>query len=238
MVKGVKFKQIRYAGVPWELAEKYYKEGADEIVFLDITASHERRETMIKVIEKTAEKVFIPLTVGGGIKSTDDMHKVLRAGADKITVNTAAIKNPNLVREGSRKFGTQCIVVAVDAKRSPNTKSGFECYIYGGRKPTSLDAIEWIKNVEELGAGEIMLTSMDRDGTKKGYDLELTKTVSEAVNIPVIASGGVGSPEHLREAFTEGKADAALAASIFHYNEHPIPEVKKYLRDKGVNVRP
>ncbi|MFH1125674.1 MAG: imidazole glycerol phosphate synthase subunit HisF [Candidatus Altiarchaeota archaeon] len=237
VVKGVKFKQIRYAGVPWELAKRYSDEGADEIVFLDITASHERRETMTRVIEKTTENVFIPLTVGGGIKNVEDMRKVLRAGADKITVNTAAIKKPGIVNEGARKFGTQCIVVAIDSKKTGKTKSGYECYIYGGRTPTGLDTLVWARKVERLGAGELMLTSMDRDGTKKGFDLQLTKMISEGVNIPVIASGGVGNPKHILEAFTKGKADAALAASIFHYDEYGIRQVKEYLKKKGIPVR-
>jgi len=234
VVKGIKFKQIKHAGEPAELARRYSEEGADELVLLDITASHERRETMIHVIEETAKEVFIPLTVGGGIKSTDDMKKILRAGADKISLNTAAIQNPDLVSEGAREFGNQCIVVAIDAKREGDS---WKCYIYGGRERTEVDAVEWAKKVEELGAGEILLTSMDRDGTKDGYDLELTRAISEAVNIPVIASGGVGNPEHILEAFTKGKADAALAASIFHYAEYPIPEVKKYLKEKGIPVR-
>lgn len=237
VVKGVKFKQIKHAGEPAELAEKYYKDGADEIIFLDITASHERRATMVHVIEKTAERVFIPLTIGGGIKSTDDIKRILRAGADKITINTAAIKNPKLVTDGSRKFGNQCMVVAIDSKRTGKTKSGHECYIYGGREPTGVDTLEWAEKSEKLGAGEIMLTSMDKDGTKEGFDLELTKLVSEAVNIPVIASGGVGKPEHILEAFTKGKADAALAASIFHYGEYTVTDVKKFLRERGVPVR-
>ncbi len=237
VVKGIRFKQIKYAGIPWELAEKYSKEGADELVFLDITASHERRTTMIDVIEKTAEKVFIPLTVGGGIKTIGDIRKILNVGADKITVNTAAIKNPKLVSEGAKKFGSQCIVVAIDSKRTGKTKSGHGCYIYGGREPTGLDTLEWAKKVENLGAGEIMLTSMDRDGTKEGFDLELTKLVSESVSIPVIASGGVGNPQHILEAFTKGKADAALAASIFHYGEYPIKTVKKYLKNNNISVR-
>lgn len=237
VVKGIKFKQIRYAGVPWELARKYSQEGADELVFLDITASHERRETMVSVIEKTAEQVFIPLTVGGGIKSTGDMQKILRVGADKISVNTAAIKKPSIVKEGAKKFGSQCIVVAIDSKKTGKTKSGHECYIYGGRKETGMDTLDWARKVEKLGAGEILLTSMDRDGTKMGFDLELTKLVSENVGIPVIASGGVGNPRHILKAFTKGKADAALAASIFHFNEYSILEVKKYLRKNGVEVR-
>jgi cyclase len=237
VVKGVKFKQIRYAGVPWELAKRYSGEGADELVFLDITASHERRESMLHVIEKTAEQVFIPLTVGGGVRTAADMKKTLRAGADKISLNTAAIKKPGLVAEGAKKFGSQCIVVAIDSKKTDKTKSGHEAFIYGGREPTGLDTLEWAKKVERLGAGEILLTSMDKDGTKEGFDLELTKLISENVGIPVIASGGVGTPKHMLEAFTKGKADAALAASIFHYNEYGIAEVKSYLRRNGVPVR-
>ncbi|MFH1788502.1 MAG: imidazole glycerol phosphate synthase subunit HisF [Candidatus Altiarchaeota archaeon] len=237
VVKGVKFKQIRYAGVPWELARRYYEEGADEIVFLDITASHERRDTMVSVIEKTAEEVFIPLTVGGGIRETSDIQRMLRAGADKITVNTAAVKNPQLIADGAEAFGSQCIVVAIDSKRTGKTASGHECYIYGGREPTGIDTLEWALRCEELGAGEFMLTSMDRDGTKDGFDLELTRLVSDAVRIPVIASGGVGEPAHMVDAFTKGSADAALAASIFHYREYSIREVKKYLEENGVSVR-
>ena len=237
VVKGVKFKKLRYAGKPWELAKRYYEEGADELVFLDITASYERRETMLHVIEKTAKNVFIPLTVGGGIRSCEDMRKLLNVGADKVTINTSAIKNPELIKEGSETFGSQCIVVAIDAKRTNRTKSGWECFIYGGRKATMLDAIEWAKKVEELGAGEILLTSMDRDGTKLGFDLELTKAVCDNVNIPVIASGGVGKPEHFYEVFSKTKADAALAASIFHFNEYSIMDIKKYLLKKGINVR-
>jgi cyclase len=259
VVKGIQFKQIRYAGDPVELAKKYYRDGADELIFLDITASHERRETMIQVIEKVAEEVFMPLTVGGGIRNISDIKKILRAGADKISINTSAMKNPGLIKEASGKFGNQCIVVAIDAKRvdgsenngiikndeikygTPDTqKDGdtkFECSVYGGREMTGVDAVKWAKKVEELGAGDIMLTSMDRDGTKEGFDLELTRTISEAVNIPVIASGGVGNLEHIYEAFTKGKADAALAASIFHFDEYPIPVVKKYLKEKGISVR-
>lgn len=237
VVKGVKFKQIRYAGVPWELARRYYLEGADEIVFLDITASHERRETMAQVVEKTAKEVFIPLTVGGGIKSAGDIQRILRAGADKITVNTAAIKNPDIIRDGAKQFGSQCIVVAIDSKRTGKTPSGHECYILGGRQPTGLDTLEWARKCEGLGAGEFMLTSMDRDGTKDGFDLELTRQVSENVSVPVIASGGVGTPQHILEAFTQGKADAALAASIFHFEEYSIKEVKDFLRQENVAVR-
>lgn len=259
VVKGVKFKQIKYAGDPVKLAKKYYKDGADELVFLDITASHERRETMIHVIKKVAEQVFMPLTVGGGINTTDDIKKILRAGADKVSINTSAMKNPALIKEASEKFGTQCIVAAIDAKRvvdsennktikdnevkygTPDTQKDkntkFECSVYGGREMTGVDAVKWARKVEELGAGDIMLTSMDRDGTKEGYDLELTRAISCAVNIPVIASGGVGNLEHIYEAFTKGKADAALAASIFHFNEYPIPEVKEYLKEKGICIR-
>lgn len=237
VVKGVRFEEIRYAGEPAELAAKYSLDGADEIIFLDITASHERRGTMVHVIAETSKNVFIPLTVGGGIRTNDDIQRMLKAGADKVSINTAAIKNPSLVREASKKFGSQCIVVAIDSKRSANTPSGNECSIFGGRQMTGIDTLEWAKKVEELGAGEIMLTSMDRDGTKDGYDLELTKLISEALTIPVIASGGVGQPQHILEAFTKGKADAALAASIFHFNEYPIRQVKEYLMERGVAIR-
>lgn len=234
VVKGIKFKKIRYAGLPWELAERYYKEGIDEIVFLDITASRDRRATMIEVVEKTCKKVFIPITVGGGIKSVEDARKLFRAGADKISINTAAIQNPKLIRELSKTFGSQAVVVAIDAKRRNNW---FECSIYGGRKFTGVDAILWAKKVSELGAGEILLTSMDRDGTKKGFDLELTKKISEKVSIPVIASGGVGRKEDFLAVFKVGKADAALAAGTFHFNEIKIGELKKYLKKKDINVR-
>jgi len=234
VVKGIKFKKIRYAGLPWELAERYYKEGIDEIVFLDITASRDRRTTMIEVVEKTCKKVFIPITVGGGIKSVEDAQKLFRAGADKISINTAAIQNPKLIRELSKTFGSQAVVVAIDAKRR---NGWFECSIYGGRKFTGVDAILWAKKVSESGAGEILLTSMDRDGTKEGFDLELTKKISQAILIPVIASGGAGKKEHFFEVFRKGKADAALGASLFHFKEIKIPELKKYLKEKGVNVR-
>ncbi|MDF2956720.1 MAG: Imidazole glycerol phosphate synthase subunit HisF [Candidatus Alkanophagales archaeon MCA70_species_1] len=257
VVKGVEFKQIRYAGVPWELAAKYDEQGADEIVFLDITASHERRETMVNVVKKTAENVFIPLTVGGGVRSVEDARKLFLAGADKVSINTAAIKNPKLIAEISKFFGSQACVVAIDAKRRylsseeveraekegkivVETAQGpcwFECSIYGGRKFTGVDAIKWAEEVEALGAGEILLTSMDRDGTKDGYDIELTKAVSERVSIPVIASGGCGSPEHFEEVFKKTKASAALAASIFHYGEYSIGEIKRYLKSKGIPVR-
>lgn len=234
VVKGIKYKKIRYAGLPWELAERYYKEGIDEIVFLDITASVERRMTMIEVVGKTCQRVFIPITVGGGIRSIEDAKKLFKAGADKISINTAAIQNPKLVKDLSKTFGSQAVVVAIDAKRR---KGWFECSIYGGRKFTGIDAILWAKKVAELGAGEILLTSMDRDGTKRGFDLELNRKISEAVSIPVIASGGAGKMEHFLEAFTKGKADAALAASLFHFNEIKIPELKRYLRKNGINVR-
>lgn len=234
VVKGIKFKKIRYAGLPWELAERYYREGADEIVFLDITASAQRRATMVEVVERTCQRVFIPITVGGGIRSVEDAKKLFKAGADKISINTAAIQNPKLVRELSQTFGSQAVVVAIDAKRRDDW---FECSIYGGRKFTGVNAIFWAKRVAKLGAGEILLTSMDRDGTKEGFDLELTRKISEAVSIPVIASGGAGKKEHFLEVFQKGKADAALAASLFHFKEIKIQELKRYLRQKGINVR-
>jgi cyclase len=249
VVKGVEFKEIQYAGVPWELAEKYYHEGADEIVFLDITASADRRGTMTAVIEKTAKKVFIPLTVGGGIKSLGDATAVFRSGADKVTVNTSAIKNPPLIGEIAAAYGRQACVVAIDAKRNftglegkttVETKEGrcwFECSIYGGREFTGIDAIAWAREAESLGAGDIMLTSMDRDGTYDGFDVELTKAVSDAVRIPVIASGGCGEPEHILEVFEETKAQGALAASIFHYNEYTVREVKEFLEKRGIHMR-
>jgi cyclase len=234
VVKGVEFKQIKYAGIPWKLAEEYYLDGADEIVFLDITASSDRRETMTNVIEKTSKNVFVPLTVGGGIKSLDDAKKAFNSGADKIAINTAAIKNPDLIDEISRKYGSQACVVAIDAKRRDGW---FECSVYGGREFTGVDAIEWAKEAEDRGAGDILLTSMDHDGRKDGFDIELTKAVSEAVNIPVIASGGCGSPEHILEVFQKTGAQAALAASIFHYREYSITDVKRFLRENGIHVR-
>ncbi|MFQ6051867.1 MAG: imidazole glycerol phosphate synthase subunit HisF [Candidatus Hydrothermarchaeota archaeon] len=235
VVKGIHFVNLRDAGDPVELAMMYNEQEADELVFLDITASHEKRDIMINVVEKTAEHVFIPLTVGGGLRDLEDIRTVLKAGADKVSINTAAVLNPELVREASKKFGSQCITVAIDAKRVSDKK--WEVYIYGGRKPTGLDALKWGKKVEELGAGEILLTSMDRDGTKDGYDLELTRTFSENLNIPIIASGGAGNKEHIYEALTLGKADAALAASIFHYGKYTVKEIKEYLTSKGVPVR-
>lgn len=234
VVKGVNFLNLQDAGDPVETASIYSKEGADEVVFLDITASVEKRGAILEVVKKTAEQVFIPLTVGGGIRNLEDIRTLLKSGADKVSINTKAVENFNLVKEASEEFGTQCIVVAIDAKRKGKS---WEVYTYGGRKPTGIDALEWAKKTEMLGAGEILLTSMDRDGTKDGYDLELTRAVSEAVNIPVIASGGAGNLEHLYRAFTEGKADAALAASIFHYGEYSIKETKQYLKKKGILIR-
>ena len=234
VVKGVKFLNLRDAGDPVEVAKRYEEEGADELVFLDITASAEDRNIMIEVVKKVAETVFMPFTVGGGIRSVEDMRRLLEAGADKVSINTAAVKNPNLISEGAKLFGSQCIVVAIDAKRKGNS---WKVYINGGRTPTGLDTVEWAKRVESLGAGEILLTSMDRDGTKEGYDVELCRAVSEAVNIPVIASGGAGKKEHFYEVFEKGKVDAALAASLFHFRELSIPELKKFLHGKGVLVR-
>ncbi|WP_456456429.1 imidazole glycerol phosphate synthase subunit HisF [Thermovibrio sp.] len=234
VVKGVNFVNLIDAGDPVENAKVYDQQGADELVFLDITASYEKRGIMIEVVKRTAEEVFMPLTVGGGIRTIKDIRNLLNAGADKVSINTAAVKNPNLITEGAKLFGSQCIVVAIDAKRKG---SSWEVYIHGGRTPTGLDAVEWAKEAVERGAGEILLTSMDRDGTKTGYDIELTRAVSEAVSVPVIASGGAGRKEHFYEALTEGRADAALAASLFHFKELSIPELKTYLKEKGVWVR-
>ncbi|TDX46607.1 imidazole glycerol phosphate synthase subunit HisF [Orenia marismortui] len=234
VVKGVNFVDIRDAGDPVELAAFYDREGADELIFLDITASSDKRKTMVDVVKRTAEKVFIPFTIGGGIRTTEDMRELLKAGADKVSINSAAVKNPELIREGAQKFGSQCIVVAIDAKRKEDS---WEVFIHGGRKATGIDVVDWAKRIEDLGGGEILLTSMDGDGTKDGYDNELNNAVSKAVNIPVIASGGAGNLEHIKEAFTIGKADAALAASIFHFKEYTIKESKEYLKKEGVNVR-
>jgi cyclase len=249
VVKGIEFKQIRYAGVPWELATRYYQEGADEIVFLDITASHERRETMTEVIKRTSKEVFVPLAIGGGISSLDDARSVFNAGADKITVNTSALRRPELITEISEAYGNQAVVVAIDAKRRyqqdegrqvVNTAEGpcwFECSYYGGRRFTGVDALDWARKAYELGAGEILLTSMDRDGTYDGFDLELTNAVSGMLPIPVIASGGCANAEHMYQAFSRTSASAALAASIFHFRLWTIGDCKRYLSERGVLVR-
>lgn len=234
VVKGINFVNLRDAGDPVELASFYDMEGADELVFLDISASHEGRKTMVDVVRRTAEQVFIPLAVGGGISTIDDIRSLLAAGADKVSINSAAIKDATLITEGARKFGSQCIVVAIDARRDGES---YQVYINGGRIPTGKDALEWAKEAERRGAGEILLTSMDKDGTKDGYDLELTALISQEVGIPVIASGGAGNLDHLYEAVTIGQADAVLCASIFHYREYSIKEAKEYLREKGVSVR-
>lgn len=255
VVKGVNFVNIRDAGDPVENARFYDEQGADELVFLDITASHEKRNIILDVVARTADEIFMPLTVGGGVRTTDDIRALLKAGCDKVAINTAAVHNPDFVRQAAVRFGSQCIVVAIDAKRckgaagtppkwvrnddlrpSPDADS-WEVYTHGGRTPMGLDAVKWAVYMESLGAGEILLTSMDRDGTKDGYDIKLTAAVSESVHIPVIASGGVGNLEHIYEGLSDGKADAALAASIFHYREHTIGEAKDYLRSKGVAVR-
>ena len=261
VVKGTNFVQLRDAGDPVENARVYDEQGADELTFLDITASAERRKIILEVVRRTAEEVFMPLTVGGGIRSLEDIRELLRAGADKVSINTAAVENVDLVREASEKFGSQCIVVAIDAKRR-GTKEGlwpladqvaqqgngsamadlapnlsWEVFIHGGRTPTGLDALEWARKMERNGAGEILLTSMDRDGTKDGYDIPLTRVISDALSIPIIASGGAGTFEHLRQALVQGRADAVLAASIFHYRQHTVREVKEYLREGGLTVR-
>lgn len=238
VVKGVNFINFRDAGDPVENARFYDEEGADELVFLDITASHQKRKIILDVVARTAEEVFMPLTVGGGVRTTGDIRELLNAGADKVSLNTAAVQNPEIVREASFMFGSQCIVVAIDAKKTGTTPSGFEISIHGGRTMTGIDCLEWARRAEELGAGEILLTSMDADGTKDGYDIPMTRAVSDIVGIPVIASGGAGTAEHLKEAIVRAKADAVLAASIFHYREIPIRELKKYLAGEGVPVRP
>lgn len=235
VVKGVSFVDLRDAGDPVECAAAYDKAGADELVLLDITATHEGRGTMIEIVERVAKTVFIPFTVGGGIRTTEDFKELLRAGADKISVNSAAVRNPELLNEAAEKFGSQCVVCAIDAKRRET--GGWEVYLNGGRIPTGIDAVEWAKEAYARGAGEILLTSMDCDGQKNGYDIELTHAISTSVGIPVIASGGAGRKEHFYDAFTKGAADAVLAASLFHFNELPIPELKKYLREKGISVR-
>ena len=234
VVKGVNFVGLRDAGDPVETAEFYNTQGADELVFLDITASHEQRKTMVDVVERTARKVFMPLTVGGGISDIDDYRRMLNAGADKVAVNSAAVKDKYLVARAAEKFGSQCVVVAIDAKR---TETGFNVYIHGGRTDTGIDAVEWAKEVESLGCGEILLTSMDADGTKNGFDLELTDIISKTVNIPVIASGGCGNLQHFADVFQKTGADAALAATLFHFRELTIAEVKDYLKENGIWVR-
>ena len=238
VVKGTNFVKLRDAGDPVEVAARYEKEGADELVFLDITASHEGRDIMLDVVRRTAEQVFMPLTVGGGIRTLDDIRQLLLAGSDKVSINSAAVKNPQFVEEAARRFGSQCIVVNIDPKRvRRNGDTVFEVHINGGRVPTGLEAVPWAREVERLGAGEIVLTSMDADGTKDGYDLEITAAVSEAVGVPVVASGGAGRPEHLADAITIGKADAALAASIFHFGEYTIGETKRVMAERGIPVR-
>jgi len=261
VVKGTNFIHLRDAGDPVENARVYDQQGADELTFLDITASHERRKILLGVVRRTAEEVFMPLTVGGGIRTLDEIRELLQAGADKVSLNTAAVQKPDLVREASEKFGSQCIVVAIDAKRKPSgdgvwaqadkmARDGmgnelrslgkpvsWEVYIHGGRTPTGIDALDWARKVEEGGAGEVLLTSMDRDGTKEGYDIPLTRIFSDSLSIPIIASGGAGTMDHLLEALIQGRADAVLAASIFHFRQHTVQEVKSYLQGKGVRVR-
>ena len=236
VVKGVKFLDLKDAGDPVEVAQTYDKEEADEIIFLDITASYEKRQTMLDLVRRTAETVFMPLTVGGGIRNLNDIRDLLNAGTDKVSINTAAVKDPELVKKAAERFGSQCIVVAIDAKRKGRGLE-WEVYINGGRTPTGIDALEWGKKVEALGAGEILLTSMDKDGTRDGYDIELTRLFSENLSIPIIASGGAGNLEHLQDVLTKGKADAALAASIFHFREYSVKEAKEFLKKKGVEVR-
>jgi cyclase len=238
VVKGVNFVNLRDAGDPVEIARRYEAEGADELVFLDITASHEERDIILDVVSRTAEQVFMPLTVGGGIRNLDDIRRLLSAGADKVSINSAAVKDPDFVREAALRFGSQCIVVNIDPKRiRQNGREVWDVHINGGRIPTGLEAVPWARRVEELGAGEIVLTCMDADGTKDGYDLEITRAVAEAVRIPVVASGGAGCPEHMAEAVTIGKADAALAASIFHFGTYTIRQTKELLASRGVPVR-
>lgn len=239
VVKGVQFVDIRDAGDPVEVAKRYNLQGADEITFLDITATHQGRDTTAKVVEKIAQQVFIPLTVGGGIRKVEDIRTLLNAGADKIGINSAAINNPDFVTEASQKFGAQCIVVALDAKKvsADHQPKRWELFTHGGRNPTGIDAVAWAKKMAEFGAGELLLTSMDRDGTKNGFDVELTRTISDEVDIPVIASGGVGNLQHLVDGVKEGKADAVLAASIFHFGEYSIPEAKAFMAQQGIEVR-
>jgi len=250
VVKGVEFVSLREAGDPVELAKRYDQEGADELIFLDITASHEKRKTMLEIVENTADQVFIPFCVGGGVRTLDDIVQTLRSGADKIAINTAAVKNPQFIASAAEAVGSQCVVLAIDCRRNTDVGKGryivpledgtpawYEVVIYGGRTPTGMDAIEWAMESERLGAGEIMLTSMNRDGTKEGYDIPITKAISEAVDLPIIASGGAGTAEHIYEGFVYGKADACLAASIFHFKEIPITVLKRYLQARGIAVR-
>ena len=237
VVKGVRFVDLRDAGDPVEAALAYDAQGADELVFLDISASHEERAIMLDVVRRTAEGIYMPLTVGGGVRSIEDIRTLLRAGADKVSLNTAALERPELIREAAQRFGSQCIVVAIDAKREPGVERRWGVYTHGGRRPAGRDAVQWALEVERLGAGEILLTSMDRDGTGDGYDLELTRAVSEATSVPVIASGGAGALEHLHQVVVDGRADAVLVASMFHFGRHTIGEAKAYLRERGVPVR-
>ena len=238
VVKGVQFVDIRDAGDPVEVARRYNQEGADELTFLDITATHEGRDTIVHVVEQVAGEIFIPLTVGGGIRTLDDVRLMLNAGADKVAINSAAVSNPEFVREAAEKFGSQCIVVAIDAKQvAGNEEPRWEIFTHGGRKPTGIDAVEWAKKMVAYGAGELLVTSMDCDGVKNGFDLRLTRTISENVTVPVIASGGVGNLEHLAEGVIEGRADAVLAASIFHFAEYSIGEAKRHMAEKGITVR-
>ena len=238
VVKGTSFRQLRDAGDPVALSRQYYRQGADELVFLDITATPEGRDTVVEVVERVSEQVFMPLTVGGGLRNINDMRRMLQAGADKVSINTAAVLQPDLIGEGAVKFGSQCIVIAIDAKRvEVRPEPRWEVYISSGQKPTGIDAVSWAKKAVALGAGEVLLTSMDADGHRAGYDLELTRTISEAVPVPVIASGGAGAPEDLYQALVNGKADAVLAASIFHYGTYSIGETKKYLSERGIPVR-
>jgi cyclase len=237
VVKGKSFVNLRDAGDPVELSDFYYREGADELVFLDITATPEGRDTMVDVVERISEKVFMPLTVGGGLRNITNMRRMLLAGADKVSINTEAVMNPALISEGAEKFGSQCIVVAIDAKRTNANEPKWEVYVNSGQKPTGEDAVEWAKRAVELGAGELLLTSMDADGHQTGYDNELNRVISEAVSVPVIASGGAGSPEDLYKALVEGKADAVLAASIFHYGTYSIRDIKNYLAERGIPIR-